>query len=63
MLMPFTIWITEVTLVPWGMIFINQRLKATGVYSPVDLEAEVGSEGVSRAESSSWGLGDRLGTS
>ena len=31
-------------------ISINQRLEATGMYSPIDLEAEVGSEGVSRAE-------------
>ena len=31
-------------------ISINQRLGATGMYSPVDLEAEVGSEVVSRAE-------------
>lgn len=45
------------------LISINQRLKATGMYSPVGLEAEVGSEGVSRAEPSSWWLGDRLGTS
>ena len=35
---------------PRHPISINQRLEATGMYSPIDLEAEVGSEGVSRAE-------------
>ena len=35
-------------------ISINQRLGATGMYSPVDLEAEVGSEVVSRAEFLLW---------
>lgn len=47
---------------PGHLVSINQRLKATGMYSPIGVEAEVGSEGVGRAEPSSWRLGDRLGT-